>query len=167
MSVLCRYPKNPNTSRYSRSFFEPDHTRHLSATVYIPVQSLPCLPCSIPLLKHCRCTNLSRLKVPFYDNSSYVTLSITTASLAAVTLSYREPISLDYTSKRPESTPNKLPHGTCGLRAPAAGTSHLTLPRSFIAIMLQNLTVTEAPPDWHSEGMYKLPPWGEPVVCIG
>lgn len=32
--------------------------------------------------------------------------------------------------------------------------------------MEANLTISEAPPQWNSEPMYHLPPWGEPLVGI-
>lgn len=32
--------------------------------------------------------------------------------------------------------------------------------------MEANLTISEVPPQWNSEPMFHLPPWGEPLVDI-
>ena len=30
--------------------------------------------------------------------------------------------------------------------------------------MMKNLTIQDVPPEWKSQPMYHLPPWGEPLV---
>ena len=34
------------------------------------------------------------------------------------------------------------------------------------AAQAHNLTISKVPPQWKSEPMYKLPPWGEPLVRL-
>ena len=34
------------------------------------------------------------------------------------------------------------------------------------AAAARNLTISEVPPQWNSEPMYQLPPWGEPLVSL-
>ena len=34
------------------------------------------------------------------------------------------------------------------------------------AAQAHNLTISEIPPQWKSEPMYNLPPWGEPLVRL-